>query len=111
LRSLEKTTATLASLDPNDMDQVQGALAERGRAIEAVQGWIAAERQALRPVSPEMADHLTRDLEVGAGILVRLALERDATRLDLMAVNRAQQMLRGLGGPAPVGPTAIDCRG
>jgi hypothetical protein len=111
LGSLENATARLASLDRTDMDQVQAALAERARAIDAVQGWIAAEQQALRPVSPELGGHLTRDFEAGAAILVRLALDRDAARLDLMALNRAQLMLRGLGGPAPVGPTAIDCRG
>lgn len=111
LRSLEKATARLAGLDRNDMDQVQGALEERGRAIDAVQCWIAAEQQALRPVSPEMAGQLTRDLETGAGVLVRLALDRDATRLDLIALNRAQQVLRGLGEPSPSRPSAIDYRG
>jgi hypothetical protein len=111
LRSLEQATARLASLDRNDTDQVQGALAERGRAIDAVQGWIAAERLALRPVRPEIAGQLTRDLEAGAGILVRLALDRDATRLDLMTLNRAQQVLRGPGDGSPSRPTAIDCRG
>jgi len=111
LRSLEKATGQLASLDRNDMDQVQHGLEERARAIDALQGWIAAEQRASRPVSPEIAGQLTRDLEAGAGILVRLALDRDATRLDLMAVNRAQQVLRGLGSPSPARPTAIDCRG
>lgn len=93
------------------MDQVQGALAERARAIDAIHDWIAAEQQALRPVRPEIVGELTRDLDTGAGILVRLALDRDATRLDLMALNRALQMLRGLGDPFPSRPTAIDCRG
>ena len=93
------------------MDQVQDGLEDRARAIDAVRSWITAERQSSRPVSPELAVQLTRDLEAGAGILVRLALDRDATRLELMALNRPQQVLRGLGDRSPSKPTAIDCRG
>ena len=111
LQSLETATAGLAGLDRDDMDHVQRALVERARAIDAVQDWITAEQRALRPVSPEMAEHLTRELEAGAGILVRLALDRDAIRLDLMALNRGLQLLRGLGGPSPARPNAIDYRG
>ena len=111
LQSLETATAGLARLERDDMDQVQRALAERGRAIDAIQDWIAAEQQALRPVSPEMAEHLARDLETGAGFLVRLALDRDAKRIDLMALDRDLQVLRGLGGASPAGPSVIDCRG
>ena len=111
LRSLEKATARLASLDRNELDLVQGALEERARAIDALQRRIAAEQQASRPLSPEVAGQLTRDLETGAAILVRRALDRDATRLDLMALNRAQQVLRGLGHPSPAKPNMIDCRG
>jgi hypothetical protein len=111
LQSLETATAGLAGLDRDDMDQVQRALTERGLAIDAIQGWIASEQQALRPVTPETAEHLTRDLETGAEFLVRLALDRDATRIDLMALDRDLQVLRGLGGASPAGPTVIDCRG
>lgn len=93
------------------MDQVQRVLEERTRAIDAVQRWIGAEQQNSRPVSAEIAGQLTRDLETGAAILVRLALDRDATRLDLMALNRAQQVLRSLGDPSRARPAAIDYRG
>ena len=111
LQSLETATAGLAGLDRDDMDQVQRALAERGLAIDAIQGWIASEQQALRPVSPKITEHLTRDLETGAEFLVRLALDRDATRIDLMTLDRDLQVLRGLGGASPAGPSVIDYRG
>jgi len=111
LQSLETATAGLAVLDREDMDHVQRALVERARAINAVQDWITAEQRALRPVSPELVGRLTRDLETGAEFLVRLALDRDAIRLDLMALNRGLQLLRCLGGPSPARPNAIDYRG
>ena len=111
LRSLEKATVRLASLDRDDMDQVPAALADRARAIDALQRWIAAEQQNSRTVSAEITGQLTRDMEAGAGILVRLALDRDAIRVDLMALNRAQQVLRSLGDPSRARPAAIDYRG
>ena len=111
LQSLEKATSRLAGLNGDDVEQFDGALAERTRAIDAVKDWIAAEQQALRPVEPELAGHLTRHLEAGADILVRLALDRDRARMDLTALDQGLQMLRGLRGASPTQPTAIDCRG
>ena len=111
LRSLEQATARLADLHPQDVGEVQHALAERSRAIDAMAGWIAAEGQASRRPSPELAGHLDRDLEIGAEILVRLALDREATRLDLAKLGRERQILRSLSNTGTRKPTTIDQQG
>jgi hypothetical protein len=111
LRSLERATARLADLRPQDAVEVQQAVEERERAIAAIVGWIAAEHEASRPVSPELANHLTRDLELGAGILVRMAIDRETTRLDLAKLGRELQMLRGLNNSSTAKPSTIDYQG
>jgi hypothetical protein len=79
--------------------------------MEALTQWIAAEQRASRPVSPQLASHLAKDLETGAGILVRLALDRESARMDLVALGRQVQMLRGLVAPPPAKPATIDYQG
>jgi hypothetical protein len=111
LRALDRATARLAGISRHIAGEVEHALAERLHAIEALTEWIRAEQQASHPVSPEVVDHLTRNIETGARILVRLALDRDATRIDLMALSHELQMLRGLSGPTTAKPTTIDCQG
>ena len=111
LQSLEHATARLARQDREDPRQLDRALCERKRALDAVTAWIAAEQRASRPVSTELASHLARDLESGAEILVRLALAREATRVELMSLGRELQMLQSLNTSAPLKPTAIDCQG
>jgi hypothetical protein len=111
LRSLERATTRLADLHPQDVAEAQQAFEDRARAIEAIAGWIAAEHQASRPVSPELADPLTRDLELGAGILVRLAIDREATRLGLAKLGRELQILRGLNNSSTTKPSTIDYEG
>jgi hypothetical protein len=111
LESLERSTARLAGLHPRDVEEVERALAERSCAIEALAGWVAAERRASRPVIPELASHLTRDLETGAEILLQLALDREATRTDLLGLSRELQTLRGLSSPTPAKPNAVDYQG
>ena len=90
---------------------MERTLAERSAAIEAVTGWVAAERLAARPVSPELASHLTRDLKTGAEILLHLALDREATRTDLLGLSRELQTLRGLCSSTPARSNAIDYQG
>lgn len=111
LQSLERATSRLADLNPRDADDVQRASEERERAIEAVAGWIAAEHEASRPVSPDLSTHLTRDLELGAGILVRMAIDREVTRLDLAKLGQDMQLLRSLNNSSTCKPSTIDCQG
>jgi hypothetical protein len=111
VRSLERATAGLADLRPRDEAEIQQAFEERDRAIEALAGWIASEDKASRPVSPELANHLTRDLELGAGILVRMAIGREATRLDLAKLGRQMQIMRGLHTSSKTRPSTIDYQG
>jgi hypothetical protein len=111
LRSLDQATARLADLHPRDAAELQQALRDRQCAIADIADWIAAERQASRPVSPELANHLTRDLETGAGILVRLTLDREATRLDLANLGQELQILRGLNNSSTTKPNTIDYQG
>ncbi len=111
LRSLDQATARLASLHPGNVEQVQQALAERSLAIDAISAWIAAAGEALRPDSLELANHLVGDLERGAEILVRLALDREATRLDLARLDRERHLLQRLSGPGDTKPCMIDQQG
>lgn len=111
LRSLEQATFKLAELHPPEAAEVQQALEERERAIEAIAGWVAAEQKASRPVSPEVAHHLANDLEMGAGILVRLAIDRESTRVDMAKLGRELQILRGLNNSKTPKPNTIDYQG
>jgi hypothetical protein len=111
LRSLERATSRLADLHPRDAAEVRQAVAERESAIAAITGWIAAEHAASRPVSPELAKDLTRDLERGAAILLRLAIDREAARLELAKLGRELQILRRLNNSSAKKPNTIDYQG
>jgi len=110
LQSLAHTTAWLSGLDGAQPEQVARALAERSRAIAAIAQWIEGEHRAGRRVDLELAEQMTAACQSGTQFLLRLAIEREATRADLVSLNRELQILRGLGG-APVKSQSIDCRG
>ncbi|MBZ5591357.1 MAG: hypothetical protein LAP39_03910 [Acidobacteriia bacterium] len=111
LEALEGATARLAGLNRDCTEQVERALEERARAVDAMVGWIAAEQTVAHPLSQELANRLASDLERGADILIRLSLDRDAARLALAEVDRGLQMLRELKRSAPAKPSMIDCQG
>ncbi len=110
MQSLERATARLAGLNPEDFEQVGRAMRERRLAIEAMGSWVAAECQASRPVSPDLIIQLNRALEKGADTLVRLALIRQATLKDLQNVRRELQLLHGLSEPVASPSRVIDCQ-
>jgi len=107
LRSLERATAGLA----REAATTQEAFEERERAIRAIAGWIAAEHDASRPVSPELAQFLTRDLDQGAGILERITASRETSRRYLAKLGRELQVLRGLNNSSTTKPGTIDYQG
>jgi len=111
LRSLERATARMAVPGPLDGADRQQGFEQREQAIAALVGWIAAEQAASRPVSPELANRLSIDLETGTGILVRMAIDREAIRLDMAECGRDLQVLRGLKNSSAPKPQSIDCRG
>ena len=111
LRTLERATARLADPGPLDAADRQQGFEEREQAIAALVGWIAAEQAASRPVSPELASRLSIDIEAGTGILVRMAIDREAIRVDLAECGRDLQVLRGLKNSSAPKPQTIDCRG
>jgi len=111
VQSLGRATARLAGLPPRDAVEVQQAFEERQRAIAAIAGWIAAEREAPRPISPELAGHLIGDLDKGTGILVRMAITRETARLNLAKLGRELQILRGLKNSSAPKTSTIDCQG
>ena len=111
LEALECATSRLADPGARDAAEVQEGFEKRGRAIEDIAAWIAAEREASRPISPELGNHLIRNLDAGNEILVRMAIEREATRLDLARLGREQQMLRGLNNSSITKPNTIDYQG
>jgi len=111
VQSLERATARLADLPARDAVEAPQAFEERRQAIAAIAGWIAAEREASRPISPELAGHLIGDLDKGTGILVRMAISREAARLDLAKLVRELQVLRGLKNSSAPKTSTIDCQG
>ena len=111
MQALDQATARLAGLNRHDAGEVEQALAARLRAIEALTQWIAAEQQASQPVSSLVASHLMKNLATGAEILLRMVLDREATRTHLMLLGRKMQMLRGLARSHPAKPSTIDCQG
>jgi hypothetical protein len=111
VQALERATARLACVDPERAGPLQQALAERARAVDAVARWVAEQREVSRPISRELAERLARDLQAGTDVLVRLALARDAARLDLMRAGQQLRMLRALRKSPSSIPGAIDCQG
>jgi len=111
LQCLDQATARLAGLAHDDWDQLKQALIGRSRAIDAIIGWIAAEQKASRPVNPELAGHLARDIENGAAFLVRMALNCENTQADLLCLGRELQILHSLSFTAARKPPVIDCQG
>jgi len=111
VQSLERATARLADLPARDAVEAPQAFEERRQAIAAIAGWIAAEREASRPIGPELAGHLIGDLDKGTGILVRMAISREAARLDLAKLVRELQILRGLKNSSAPKTSTIDCQG
>jgi len=111
LEDLEQATVRLAGVNRVHREEFGRALQARARAVEALALWIAGEPRASRPISTELTVRMTKDLERGADILVRLSLDREAARLGLAEVARGLQMLRGLQPCAPAKPNIIDCQG
>jgi len=113
LEALEQVTARITACNRELRDELTAAISERARAIEALSLWIVANPAISQTVRAELASRLTRDLDRGSEILVRLSLDRDAARLGLAEVARGLHMLRGLDGATSQPtrqPTRIDCR-
>ena len=90
---------------------MQRALAKRSRAVDAISGWIAAAGEASRLDGLELANHLLQDLERGAEILLRLALDREVTRLNLANLGRERQLLQSLSSSSFRRAGTIDQQG
>jgi hypothetical protein len=111
VQSLTHTTAQLARVERGAACQMERALAERTRAIDAIRRWIAREPAAAREVSAELARQLTRDLDKGTQTLLRLAMDREVMRSDRMALDRQLQLLHGFQGACAATRKSISCRG
>jgi len=96
VQSLSHTTAFLARVERGERREVERALGERARAMDAIRCWITAEPEAARTVSAELAVQLAREIETGRQILLRLTLAREVMRCDRMALDRELQVLNGL---------------
>ena len=108
LQSLTHTTARLERVEPHELDR---ALTERGRAIDAIRRWIADEVAAARPVSADLAGQIAEDIDKGHQVMLRLALAREMMRSGRMAIDRELQVLHGIQGPGARGPASFSCRG
>ena len=111
VQSLTHTTGQLARLGSGDVRELEQALVERARAVDAIGRWIATEQAAGRTVSREVACQLTQDLEKGTQVLLGLALAREVMRSDRMALDRELQVLRGVQGLCAAGPRSISYEG
>ncbi len=111
VQSLSYTTACLARAERGEHRELERALAERARAIEAMRCWIAAAQGAGLTVSEELAGQLARELETGRQILLRLTLAREVMRSDRMALDRELQVLHGIQGFCAKPSASLSCRG
>src|SRR5262249_2878334 len=91
LERLEQTSARLSSLDPQDPDSIERALAERRRAISELAG-------ALEGVDgcEELVRRLETALAAGRETMIRVTLVREQTRSQLVYVNQELHWLRDL---------------
>jgi len=110
-QSLSHTTAGLVRAERAEPQKVERAMAERARAIDAMQRWIAADKAGGLTVSGELAGQLARELETGRQILLRLWLAREVMRSDRMALDRELQVLHGIQGFCAKPSASLSCRG
>jgi len=111
VQSLSHTTALLARVERGEPREVERALAERARAIDAIRRWIAGAGGAALTVRGELAGQLARELESGRQILLRLTLAREVMRSDRMSLDRELQVLHGIQGLCAKPPASLSCRG
>ena len=111
IQSLSHTTASLARVERGEPREVEKALMERARAIEAIRHWLAREQPAAPPPSEELAGQLSRELENGRQILLRLTLAREVMRSDHLALDREVQTLRGIQRLFINRSGSLSCRG
>jgi len=111
VQSLTHTTAQLARAQGGEVRQIERALTERMRAIEAIGQWIEREPEAARVMGAELAKQLKRDLDKGTQILLRFAMARELMRSDRMALDRQLQLLQGIRGWRAEGRKSISCLG
>jgi hypothetical protein len=111
LQSLTHTTARLARLQREGCQELERGLVERSRAIEALQRHIAEQPEASASASAELASQLTREMDSGTQVLLRLALAREVLRSDRMVLDRQLQVLRGIQSSPLAARNSISCRG
>ena len=111
VQSLSHTTALLARVEHGEPREVERALAERARAIEAIRRWIAAAQEAALTISGKLEGQLSRELENGRQVLLRLTVAREVARSNRMALDRELQVLHGLQGLCAKRPASLSCRG
>jgi hypothetical protein len=104
VQSLSYTTVCLARAEHGEPRDLDRALAERARAIGAIQRWIETECEAAQPVTSELAGQLTREVESSRQILLRLTLGREVMRSDRMALDRELQSCTGSRDCVPKNP-------
>lgn len=96
VQSLSHTTARLSRVERESPQEIARALQERAHAIAAIANWIAATEDAAQAIGPDLGAELGQNLENGRQMLLRLALVRELTRADRMAVHRELQVLHGI---------------
>jgi len=111
LSDLERSTARLSGLNPDDFAIVHNALAERTLTIDRLVAWIAACQPPLDP-DPELTARIEKTLATGAHLAVRLALVRADVRTQIAEMERARRLLDALPkAAAPPHAPVLDCRG
>jgi len=111
LQSLTHTTARLASAQGEEPNQIKRALAERGRAIQAIQRQMQQHPPASQSGAAQLAAQLQRELDQGTQILLRLAVGREVMRNQRMTLDRQLQVLHGLRASRGTAAVVLSCRG
>ena len=111
LNELERATARLSDLNPDDSAFVHEALAGRARAIDGLTAWIAACQTPLDP-DPELTARIEKTLATGAQLAVRLTLVRAGVRARIAEAGRGKRLLEALSGTgASSHSPGLDCDG
>jgi hypothetical protein len=111
LNELERATARLSDLNPDDSALVHDALTGRALAIDRLTAWIAACQTPLDP-DPDLTARIEKTLAAGAQLAVRLTLVRAAVSAQIAEAGRGKWLLDALPKTEAGSPSrSLDCNG
>jgi hypothetical protein len=104
--NLERATARLTGLPPDDILAVAQAMNDRSIAVARLREFAA---QPPEPISPHLLDRLKEDCKSGEAIATNLLLLRAAARAEFSRFAEASFVLRSLDNGSAAARHRVNC--